>query len=481
MRRICLYAPLIIAWLLAASYAAPLASVAWAQELPAGSDAGPSQMAATVTSTSFLFQGKLNNGAAPVNGVCDLVFTLFDALQGGARIGDQITRPSLAVVDGIFQVSLDYGATAFQGERWLEISVRCPAGTGFFAVLAPRQPVQAVPIAITAANGPDGFTVFGDAWINGTGIFGAPGETTGISLRSPDFYMNADPSFGRGDGGRALVHDKNDSLHINMENDFSGGVWIDGKVLISGTTTIRNPLYINGNDIWLNGEASRGDGGRALVHFEGDKLYVNYGNDFSGGTVIDSDAHIVKDLTVAQDLTVEGNTIRLLGSDLYIRDDPRGDGGRALVHTTGDTLAINYDGDFAGGVAITNLRTGGIVEENLMTPAQRQQAALPGFSQGDVLCWDASLQQLAKCSVAASPLVVAVADAAGRPLVLGVEPVKVMGAVAAGDLLVAASQPGYAQSWPSATGEPRAGTILGKALESNQGADGVVMALIQLQ
>lgn len=76
----------------------------------------------------------------------------------------------------------------------------------------------------------------------------------------------------------------------------------------------------------------------------------------------------------------------------------RGDGGRALVHTVGDMLAVNYEGDFAGGVHITDLRAGGIIEENLMTAAQRDDLSLLPFSEGDLLCWDTTGRQLALCT-----------------------------------------------------------------------------------
>jgi hypothetical protein len=48
-----------------------------------------------------------------------------------------------------------------------------------------------------------------------------------------DFVMTCD-GCGRGDGGRALVHDFNDTLVINYAKDFSGGTRIDGP-LIEGT------------------------------------------------------------------------------------------------------------------------------------------------------------------------------------------------------------------------------------------------------
>ncbi len=450
--------------------------------LGAGAAAGQSGSISPVSvaaldNTGFTFQGALQNNGTPVTGTCDFTFTLYPALIGGTRLGEMLTAPALPVSQGFFQTTLDYGYLPLNGEaRWIETAVRCPAGTGAFATLEPRQRVLSAPYAVTAMTGRDGFTVHGDIWVNGHGIFGAPGDSTALSLRSPDVYLNADSSFGRGDGGRALVHGAPDVLEINHAGDFAGGVKIAGPVTISGSMTINSwDMILAGNDFKMYGAANRGDGGRALVHDFGDTLVVNYGHDFSGGTLLDSDVR------VAKDLQVQGNTIRLLGNDFYLQGDAdRGDGGRALTHTVSDVLSINYEGDFAGGVRITDLRTGGIVEENLMPP-DIENAPLP-FHQGEVLCWDGNVQSLAYCGETASPLVIAVADQSGRPLVFGAEPINVIGPVQPGDLLVSSATPGFAVAWQrSEHGEPLAGVVIGKALQSLGAGSGQMNAFIMLR
>jgi|GEM_PF-3743843 len=40
------------------------------------------------------------------------------------------------------------------------------------------------------------------------------------------------------------------------------------------------------------------------------------------------------------------------GPDIYFRYLPRGQGGRVLVHEVGNTLILNYGGDFTGGVRV---------------------------------------------------------------------------------------------------------------------------------
>src|SRR5262249_3531346 len=55
--------------------------------------------------------------------------------------------------NGVFSVTLDFGAGVFPGPaRWLEIAVRTNGSTGPYNVLIPRQALTATPYAITAGN-----------------------------------------------------------------------------------------------------------------------------------------------------------------------------------------------------------------------------------------------------------------------------------------------------------------------------------------
>lgn len=103
--------------------------------------------------TIFTYQGQLKSGSAGVNGKCDFQFELYNVATGGAKIGSTLTRSNVDVVDGRFTVTLDFGASAFPGNnRWLQIKVRCPAGSGSYTGLSPRQHLTAVPYAMYANN-----------------------------------------------------------------------------------------------------------------------------------------------------------------------------------------------------------------------------------------------------------------------------------------------------------------------------------------
>lgn len=102
-------------------------------------------------STAFTYQGRLNDGSNPANGSYDLSFAVFDKSTNGNQQGPILTNGATSVSNGLFNVVLDFGNQFSGPDRWLEIAVRTN-GNGNFITLSPRQPVTAIPYAITAAN-----------------------------------------------------------------------------------------------------------------------------------------------------------------------------------------------------------------------------------------------------------------------------------------------------------------------------------------
>ncbi len=99
--------------------------------------------------TAFTYQGQLLQGGTPVTGPCDLQFNLFDTT--GVPFGTTQTLLDVPVNNGLFTVQLDFGAGAFTGlTRLLDIAARCPAGSGSFVELSPRQQLTAAPYALYA-------------------------------------------------------------------------------------------------------------------------------------------------------------------------------------------------------------------------------------------------------------------------------------------------------------------------------------------
>jgi hypothetical protein len=100
--------------------------------------------------TAFTYQGQLKNSSAAVNGTCDFQFSLWDDASVGAQVGATQTVSGLAVSNGLFTTPIDFGVGAFTGDaRWLNIAVRCPAGSGNYTPLTPRQALTPAPMAFT--------------------------------------------------------------------------------------------------------------------------------------------------------------------------------------------------------------------------------------------------------------------------------------------------------------------------------------------
>ena len=101
--------------------------------------------------TAFTYQGRLNDGSGPATGIYDLRFTIYDAATDGNVYG-ALTNAATPVTNGLFTVTLDFGAGIFNGaDRWLDIGVRTN-GASDFTMLASRQPVTSTPYAIQALN-----------------------------------------------------------------------------------------------------------------------------------------------------------------------------------------------------------------------------------------------------------------------------------------------------------------------------------------
>lgn len=123
--------------------------------------------------TAFTYQGRLNDSAGPANGLYDFRFTVQQAASGGAPASGTITTNGLAVSNGLFTVSLNFGAGVFTGPaRWLQIEVRTNGSPDAHAVLTPRQALTASPYAIysgTAATVAS--NSIGNAQLQGNSIY----------------------------------------------------------------------------------------------------------------------------------------------------------------------------------------------------------------------------------------------------------------------------------------------------------------------
>ncbi len=102
--------------------------------------------------TAFTYQGRLTVQGAPASGTYDLQFGLWDSSSGPMIIVSPVTNSAVAISNGVFTVTLDFGNQFNNGpSRWLEIAVRTNGG-GAFTTLSPRQQINPTPYAIYSSN-----------------------------------------------------------------------------------------------------------------------------------------------------------------------------------------------------------------------------------------------------------------------------------------------------------------------------------------
>ncbi len=102
--------------------------------------------------TAFTFKGRLLENGTKVSGTYDLKFTLYDDKTGGSPTGGPLSVTDVAVSDGLFTVTLDFGASVFTGDaRWVKLEVKTN-GASSYVTLSPRHSLQPSPHTQYAAS-----------------------------------------------------------------------------------------------------------------------------------------------------------------------------------------------------------------------------------------------------------------------------------------------------------------------------------------
>ncbi|MGO8765895.1 MAG: WD40/YVTN/BNR-like repeat-containing protein [Limisphaerales bacterium] len=104
-------------------------------------------VAGRAQTTLFTYQGQLSSSNAPANGLYDFQFQLL--ATNNVLAGGPLTNAPIAVTNGFFTTTLDFGATPFNGANlWLQVGVRNYGNTNAYTTLSPLQPITSVPYAI---------------------------------------------------------------------------------------------------------------------------------------------------------------------------------------------------------------------------------------------------------------------------------------------------------------------------------------------
>jgi hypothetical protein len=113
-------------------------------------------LATRAQTTAFTYQGQLISSNAPASGPYDFRFQIYNA--NNSVVAGPLTNAPVGVTNGLFTVSLDFGASVFNGSTCtLEIGVRSfntttNVNTNAYVVLSPRQTLTSVPYAIQSLN-----------------------------------------------------------------------------------------------------------------------------------------------------------------------------------------------------------------------------------------------------------------------------------------------------------------------------------------
>jgi len=200
---------------------------------------------------AFTYQGRLNDGAGPANGSYDLQFSVYDAATNGSQVGGVLTNAATSVSNGLFTVTLDFGAGVFSGaDRWLEIGARTNSG-GAFATLSPRQQLTATPYATRAANF--------------IGAIGAS-QLSGTYGNAVTFSNAANSFAGNGASLTALnatnvtsgtLADARLSANVAL---LTGGQTFTGGKTFSAELIAPGGLRLNDTNLWLRGGTDKNHG-----------------------------------------------------------------------------------------------------------------------------------------------------------------------------------------------------------------------------
>ena len=223
--------------------------------------------------TAFNYQGRLNDAGAPANAAYDFQFTVYNAVTNGSPVSASVTNSAVAVSNGLFSVTLDFGAGIFTGTNyWLDIGVRAVGVTNFTG-LSPRQPVLPVPYAIFANGASNLFGTLAATQLTGT----LPSAQVAGNYSGQVNFPNATNSFsGAFVGNGALLTNLNGS-------QLTAGTVADARLSTNVALLNTNQTFTGVNNFASPGNSFSGvfaGNGAALANLNGSQV--------TAGTVADA-------------------------------------------------------------------------------------------------------------------------------------------------------------------------------------------------
>jgi len=414
------------------------------QYISAGGGAGP-------MSSGFTYQGQLKDSGAPVNGTCDFIFSLWDQSTEGTQIGGNDIQPGIQVNNGLFTTVINFigqfdsgGTPAFKGDlRYLEINVRCPAGTGQYTTLSPRQLNWAVPYALTLAPTSTGSRIYGDAYqvlkvTNNTTLTGNPAGVTGEISNSLD---------GVGVYG---------GYHATTTGSRGMGVW--GRSYALAGAGVKGTAYNGSTGVYAESN-SRGINSPALYAENSDTTTSTPAGIAIYGLNHSADATIVARNTGTGDVY---RAINAAGNAITFR-----------VDNSGHVFAPA--GDLAEHFAVS----GATPEPGTVMVLDEEH---PGQLKPSSTSYDPKVAGVVSGAGGLQPGLT-LAEENGVPIAIGgrvyVNAEAQSNPIQIGDLLTSSNLPGYAMK--AAERSLALGAVIGKAMSNLESGTGLVLVLINLQ
>ena len=312
------------------------------------------QLSTLAQGTAFTYQGRLNDGANPANGSYDLRFIVYDNGVGGSQQGPVLTNSAIAVSNGLFTATLDFGNQFPGAGRWLEIAVRTNGG-GAFTPLASRQSLTPAPYAITSANLSGTLPA---SQLSGN----LPGSLLSGTYGHPVTFNNPGNSFS-GDG-TGLANVNAAALGGLASSNFwqLGGNNVAAGQILGSTNSQPLELWVNGIRGWRL-EPGVTDGNHSnVVNVVGGSSVNFAAPGVSGATISGGGARnytgVAYTNSVASDFGVVGgglnNTIQsnaaasVVGGG-YVNAIQTGAGFSAIVGGENNTIQTNANNAFIGG------------------------------------------------------------------------------------------------------------------------------------
>ena len=110
------------------------------------------QLSTFAQGTAFTYQGRLHADGGAASGSYDFRFQLASDAPGNNYVGGPLLVNAVPASNGLFTVTLDFGAGVFTGgDFWLQVDVKTN-GAASYTTLTPLQAITPTPYAITASK-----------------------------------------------------------------------------------------------------------------------------------------------------------------------------------------------------------------------------------------------------------------------------------------------------------------------------------------